>query len=179
MVLRPAFGWHTTLDGGMSPYKESEDLERLGFARNSHRLLLVLSGTTDLAGRGLELAIILLTSGLGDSLGILLVLVDSPIKNIVVLKALTDEQIAEDLAEIAVVWLIVEAERTSIVKVDGKLVGEATAQNVGRCCHLLLHNSIVLLLLGGSLETLPREGSTTEIQHDVSERFHVITARLF
>ena len=37
----------------------------------------------------------------------------------------------------------------------------------------------VLLLLGGGLETLPREGATVEVHQDVAEGFHVVATRLF
>jgi len=116
---------------------------------------------------------------LSDGLGVLLVLVDGPVKDIVVLEALTDEEIAEDLAEVRVVGLVVEAEGTGVVQVDGKLVGEATAEHFGGGGHLLLHDAVVLLLLGSSLQALPGKGSTAEVEHDVSKRLHVITAGLF
>jgi hypothetical protein len=120
-----------------------------------------------------------LTGSLGNGLGVLLVLVDGPVEDVVVLEALTDEEVAEDLAEVRVVGLVVEAERTSVVQVDGKLVGEATAEDLGGGRHLLLHDAVVLLLLGGRLKTLPGEGSTAEVQHNVAKGLHVITAGLF
>jgi hypothetical protein len=120
----------------------------------------------------------LLLLSLSNGLGILLVLVDGPVEDVVVLEALTDEQITEDLAEVRVVGLVVEAEGSSVVEVDGKFVGESTAENLGRCGHLLLHDAVVLLLLGGSLETLPWKRATAEVEHDISERLHVVTARL-
>jgi hypothetical protein len=120
-----------------------------------------------------------LVGSLSNGLGVLLVLVDSPVEHIVVLEAFTDEEITEDLAEVRVVWLVVEAEGTGVVQVDGELVGEATAKDLGRSCHLLLHDAVVLLLLGGRLEALPGKRATAEVEHDVSEGLHVITAGLF
>lgn len=119
------------------------------------------------------------SSSLGNGLGILLVLVDSPVKYIVILEALADEEITEDLAEIRVVRLVVETKGSGIVQIDGELVREATAENLGRGRHLLLHDAVILLLLGGSLQTLPGEGATAEVEHDISKGFHVITAGLF
>jgi hypothetical protein len=115
---------------------------------------------------------------LSDGLGVLLVLVHSPVEDVVVLEALTDEEITEDLAEVGVVGLVVEAERAGVVEVDGELVGEATAEDLGGSGHLLLHDAVVLLLLSGRLETLPREAATAEVEHDVAEGLHVITTRL-
>lgn len=119
-----------------------------------------------------------MTSSLCNGLGILLIFVDGPIENVIVLETLADEEITEDLSEVGVVGLVVETKGTSIVKVDGELVREATAENFSWGGHLLLHDAVVLLLLGGSLQSLPWEGSAAEVEHNVSERLHIITTRL-
>lgn len=150
-------------------------------ARNSIGLggRLYTSGSIGAGSTGLLVIFrVGLASSLSDGLGVLLVLVDSPVEYIVVLEALTNEEIPEDLAEIAVVRLVVKSKGTGVVQVDGKLVGEATAQDFSRGRHLLLHNAVILLLLRGSLQTLPRERSTAKVEHDVAERLHVVTARL-
>lgn len=130
--------------------------------------LLVAVVTRDLA------LLVLLSNGLG----VLLVLVHGPVKDVVVLEALADEQITEDLAEVGVVRLVVETEGASVVEVDGELVGEAAAEDLGGGCHLLLHDAVVLLLLGSRLKALPREAATAEVKHDISERLHVVTTGL-
>ena len=119
-----------------------------------------------------------LVGSLSNGLGVLLILVHGPVEHVIVLEAFTDEEITEDLAEVRVVRLVIEAERTGVVQVDGKLVGEATAEDLGRSRHLLLHDAVVLLFLGGRLKTLPGEGTAAEVQHDVSKRFHIITTGL-
>ncbi len=115
---------------------------------------------------------------LSNGLGVLLVLVHGPVKDVVVLEPFAHKEIAEDLAEIRIVWLVVEAEGASVVQVDGELIWESTAEDLGWGGHLLLHNAVVLLLLGSSLKSLPWEGATTEVEHDVSEGLHVVTTRL-
>ena len=115
---------------------------------------------------------------MSNGLGVLLILVNRPVKDIIILKALADKEIAENLSEVAVVRLIVKSKRACIVEVDGELVGEATAENLSGGRHLLLHDSIILLLLCGSLKTLPGQGTTAEVQHDVTQRFHIVTSRL-
>lgn len=127
------------------------------------------SGGLDLAGS---------SSGSALSLRLRVVLVDGPVEDVVVLETLADEEITENFAQIAVVGLVVETQRASVVQVDGELIGKATAQDLGRSSHLLFHDTVVLLLLGGSLETLPGQGATTEVEHDVAQRFHVISAGL-
>lgn len=116
--------------------------------------------------------------GIDDHGGVLLVLVDGPVEDVVVLEGLADEQVTEDLAEVGVVGLVVEAQGTGVVEVDGEFVGVATAQDLGGGGHLLLHDTVVLLLLGGGLESLPGERTTAEVEHDVSQGFHIIPTRL-
>jgi hypothetical protein len=120
-----------------------------------------------------------LVGSLSDGLSVLLVLVDGPIEHIIVLEAFTDKEITEDLAEVRVVRLVIKAEGASVVQINGELVGEATAEHLSGSGHLLLHDAVILLLLGGRLKTLPGEGATAEVQHDVSKRFHIVTTGLF
>lgn len=138
-----------------------------------------LRSTTGRSGVGLPAG----THSTGLSLGrpgvqVSLVLVHSPVEDIVVLEALADEEITEDLAQVAVVGLVIKPEGASVVEIDRELVREATAEDLGRSGHLLLHDPVVLLLLRGGLKTLPRERATAEVEHDVTERFHVVTAGL-
>ena len=130
-----------------------------------------------------ELLVIILLSlialSLRDGLGILLILVDSPVEDVIVLKAFSHKEVAEDLAKVGVVGLIIEAEGAGVVKIDGKLIREAATEHFGGRGHLLLHDPVVLLLLGGGLETLPGQRATAEVEHDIAERLHVITTGLF
>lgn len=111
----------------------------------------------------------------------LLVGLDRPIKDVIVLEPFTDKQVTEKFAKVRVVGLVVEAKGPAVVEVDGKLVREASAENLGGGSHLwsyqlqdsetseqkirltLLHDAVVLLLLGSSLQTLPRQLTTEEI----------------
>ena len=126
----------------------------------------------------LLLVILVLLRGINNHGGVLLVLVDGPVENVVVLEGLADEEITEDLAQVRVVGLVIKAERASVVQVDGELVGEATAQNLSGGSHLLLHDAVVLLLLSSRLQTLPGQRATAEVEHHIAQRLHVITARL-
>lgn len=151
--------------------------------RNSHSVVVVGVSRRRSAARGGWVGLLASNRGVGTSLGrasiqVSLVLIHSPVENVVVLEALPDEEVTEDLAEVAVVGLVIEAEGARVVEIDGELVREATAEDLGGGCHLLLHDTIVLLLLGGSLEALPRERATAEVQHDVAEGLHIVTARL-
>lgn len=138
------------------------------------------SGGGDVATTSLVIlfTLALVAGSLGNGLGVLLVLVDGPVKHVIVLETLTDEEIAEDLAQVRIIRLVIETQGTGVVQVDGKLVRETTAQDLGGSRHLLLHDTVVLLLLGSGLESLPGEGSTAEVEHDITKGLHVITAGL-
>ena len=103
---------------------------------------------------------------------------DAPVEDVVVLVTLTNKEITEELAEVRIVRLVVEAKSTSVVEEDAKLVGESAAQKIRRGGHLLLHNAVVLLLLGGGFETLPGQGATQEVHQHVGERLKVIATSL-
>jgi hypothetical protein len=49
----------------------------------------------------------------------------------------------------------------SIVQEDTKLVGETTAEKISKSRHIFLHDTIVLLLLCGSFDTLLWQGTNT------------------
>lgn len=102
----------------------------------------------------------------------------APVEDIIILISLADKEISEKLAEIGIVGLIIEAEGTSVVKEDPELVGESAAQEIGRGGHLFLHDAIILLLFGSSLETLPRECPTEEVHQNVGQRLKIVTASL-
>ena len=60
---------------------------------------------------------------------------DRPVKDVVVLKPFSDKQVAKQFAEVRVVGLVVEAERTAVIEVDGKFIGEASAEVLGGSSH--------------------------------------------
>ena len=103
---------------------------------------------------------------------------DAPIEYVIVLIPFTDEEIPEELPQVRVVGLVVKPQGPSVIQEDGKLVRKTTAEKIGGCGHLLLHDPIVLLFLGSGLETLPGERTTEEIHENVSERFEIVAASL-
>ena len=117
--IRSVYTWSTTFD------------DLAARAGNS----IGLGGTRgDLASSGGASAtctsLVLVVGSLGNGLGILLVLVHSPIEDVVVLETLAHKEIAENLAQVAVVGLVVEAQRAAVVEVDGELVAEAAAEEL-------------------------------------------------
>lgn len=178
---------HTKLEGGF-PYKEyywaGLNLNSLSTVIDARRVVASGSRGTRNASRSLCLrgrsggVLLLLLGFVQAGIGVLLVLVDSPVENVVVLEALAHEQVTEDLAQVAVVRLVVEAQGACVVQVNGELVGETTAEDLGRSGHLLLHDAVVLLLLGRSLQALPRQRAAAEVEHNIAQRLHVVTTRL-
>jgi hypothetical protein len=104
---------------------------------------------------------------------------DCPVKDIVILESLPDEKIPKQLSQVRVIRLIIKPQTPRIIQENGKLVGKPTTKHLGRSRHLLLHNPIILLLLGRSLEALPGERSTTKVHKDVAQALEVVTTGLF
>ena len=103
---------------------------------------------------------------------------NTPVKDIVILVTLTDEEVTEELAEVRVVRLIIKAKGTAVVKENSEFARETTAKQVGRGSHLLFHNTVVLLLLSSGLQTLPRKGTAKEVHENVGEGLQVIATSL-
>ena len=104
---------------------------------------------------------------------------NTPVEDVVVLVPFTDKEIPEEFPQVGVIRLVVEPQGPGIVQEYGEFVGETTTEQIGRRGHLLLHDPVILLLLGSSLETLPREGAAEEVHENVSERFKIVAACLF
>jgi len=85
-----------------------------------------------------------------------LLLQHRPIEGVVILVIEGPKEDPEQLAKVHVVRSLLEPKTAAVVEVHGKLGGVALAENFNWGRHLLLTNLLVLLLLGGSLETLPR-----------------------
>jgi hypothetical protein len=103
---------------------------------------------------------------------------DRPVEDVVILEALTNKQVTEELAKVGVIGLVIEVESTSVVQEDAKLAWEAKAEDIGGYRHLLLHDPAIFLLLGGGLEPLPREGTTQEVHEYICKGLEVITTGL-
>jgi hypothetical protein len=102
----------------------------------------------------------------------------APVEDVVILIAFANEEVTEELAKVGIVRLVIEAQCPGVVQEDTKFVGEATAKEISGGGHLLLHDTVILLLLGGSFEALPRQGTAKEVHENVGEGFKIIAARL-
>ena len=80
---------------------------------------------------------------------------DGPVKDVVVLEPFADKQVPEEFSEVRVVGLVVESERTAVVEVDGELVGETSAEDLGRRGHLCIVVAAVV-----SVDSHGKTGST-------------------
>lgn len=103
---------------------------------------------------------------------------DAPVKDIVVLVSFTDHDVGEELAKVGIVGLIIEAEAAGVVDEDVELEREAVAEKLGRGRHLLFHDTIVLLLLGGGSQTLPGQRASEEVHEDVAQCLQIVTSGL-
>lgn len=78
------------------------------------------------------------------------------------------ESLGKELAEVVVVGGVLEAEVADVGEVLGELLGEALAEVLDGGGLLLLANLFVLLLVGGSLETLPGQTAAEKVHEDVT-----------
>jgi len=88
------------------------------------------------------------------------------------------EQNSEKLSEIHVVWGLLKPQPTAVVEVHGKLGREPLAQNFYGCGHLLFTDLFIFLLLGCSLQSLPRKATSVEVHENISQALHVIPPTL-
>ena len=109
---------------------------------------------------------------------ILSVTLDTPIEDVVILITFTNEQITEELAEIGIIRFVIEAQSPCVIEENAKFVGESTTEEIGGGGHFLFHDTVILLLLGSSLQTLPRKGASEEVHQDVGKRLEIIAAGL-
>lgn len=80
----------------------------------------------------------------------------SPVKHVVVLEPLANEQTSEETTEICVVRLVSETQGPGVINIRGEFVREdALTELFSRELHFLLLDQILLLLFSGGLETLP------------------------
>jgi len=113
-------------------------------------------------------------SGTGCSL----LLQHGPVEGVVVLVVQGSEEDPEQLPEIHVVWSLFEAETAAVVEIHGELGRETFAENFHWSRHLLLADLLVLLFLGGGLQSLPWQTASVEIHQDIAQAFHVVTSAL-
>ena len=99
---------------------------------------------------------------------------DTPIEDVVVLVAFMNEKVMEELVQVRIVRFVVESECMSVVEEDTKFFGETTAKDISEG-GLLLHNVIVLLLLGNSFEFLQWEGTAEEVHQHVGRGFEIVS----
>ena len=60
---------------------------------------------------------------------------DRPIKHVVVLEALPDKEISEELAQVRIIGLVVETEGAGVIEVDSEFVGERAGEDLGGSRH--------------------------------------------
>ena len=89
------------------------------------------------------------------------------------------EEDAEQLTQVHVVRCLFEAESAAVVQIHRELSRESLAEHLDGSGHLLLADLLILLFLGRGFEPLPWQRAAIEVHEDISERLHVVSARLF
>ena len=107
-----------------------------------------------------------------------LLLQHGPVEGVIVLVIEGAEEDPEELPQVHVVGSLLEPEAAAVVEIHGELGREALAEHLDGGGHFLFADLFVLLLFGGGLEALPRQGSAVEVHEDVAQRLHVVAAGL-
>ena len=79
---------------------------------------------------------------------------------------------------LTVVRLLLELERAAVLHVLAELAGVTAAELLKTRLNLLLLDVIVLLVLGATGQTLPRQLTLDEVQQDVADRLQIVTPGL-
>lgn len=88
------------------------------------------------------------------------------------------EKVPEELSQVRVVGLVVKAKGAAKVEVCGKLRWVSFTQDFNRSGHFLLADSLILLSLCGSLQTLPWQRAQVEVHEHIAKRLQVISSGL-
>ena len=115
----------------------------------------------------------------GQSCLFLLQVENGPVEHIIVLEALPIEQLLEKPLQVSIIRTVFEAEGAAVLKVGTELSRITLAELLRRSRHFSIHDTLVLLLLGIGLESLPGKRSPDEIHEDIAEGFEVVAAALF
>ncbi|KAI0563609.1 casein kinase I [Gracilaria domingensis] len=101
-----------------------------------------------------------------------------PVENVVISKAFSEIQVAEEAAQVGIVRPVVEAERATVPEVGGKLGRVVFAQLVDGGGDFAVGYLLVLLLLGGGAQALPWERAAVEVHEHKAERLEVVATAL-
>ena len=103
----------------------------------------------------------------------------NPVVLVIVLVALLEEQMPEELPEVIVIGPMVEVQRPAVVQKGNAFLGLIFTDLLR--CHLHLHlgDAFELRFLRRGLQALPGQCAENEVHEHVADRFEIVTARLF
>jgi hypothetical protein len=88
------------------------------------------------------------------------------------------EGLGEELSEIVVIGSVLKTQVADICQILGEFLGEALAEILDSSGLLLLTDLLILLLVGSSLQALPGEAATKEVQENVAKSFEIVSTGL-
>lgn len=86
------------------------------------------------------------------------------------------ERFGQDLTEMIVVWSLLKSEVSAVFKVFSEFLWYTGAEFSNGNSGLFVTNLFVLLLVGLSLQSLPGESTTQEVDEDVTKGLEIISA---
>jgi len=81
-------------------------------------------------------------------------------------------------SQVGIVWPILKPETAGVVHLGCKLSGLVLAELLYGCTHLLLHDLLILLLLGDGLKTLPGQTAPQELHQVLTQPLQVVPPAL-
>lgn len=110
---------------------------------------------------------------------LLSLLFENPVVLVVVVVAALVHEVLEYFAHVVVVGSLFELEVAAVLEIDVELLGHAPGQRLDRRRDLLVLYSVVLVIFGFALQTLPWQTALQEVYQDESDRLEVVSSALF
>ncbi|TNV85522.1 hypothetical protein FGO68_gene4393 [Halteria grandinella] len=77
-------------------------------------------------------------------------------------------EVPEQVSIVLILWLLLKCEVHHLLEVVLKFTRHPIAQKLTGCAHLLLHDDLILFMLGLCFGTLPWQLTPHHINHDVA-----------
>ena len=94
------------------------------------------------------------------------------------IKAIPYGETMKHLAQMTIRWRLVIIQGADVIEISPKFLREVLAEIYYADCSLLLQNQLLFLDMICSLETLPREGASKEVEEHIPKGLQVVAAML-
>ena len=106
-------------------------------------------------------------------------LLEDPVVLVIILVTTLVHQVLEDLPHVVVVWPLFELEVPAVLKILVELLRKTPGERLNRRCHLLVFDSIVLVIFVFALKALPWQTAFQEVYQNEAYGLEVVSTTLF